>query len=73
MEQRTAGQGRPSALRMVDFLLNGIPAQQPAILTPRAPMSPQAVFLGTLLTAGWSDLDRLPLAFKSCVQGQVYR
>ncbi|EFJ47788.1 hypothetical protein VOLCADRAFT_32981, partial [Volvox carteri f. nagariensis] len=33
----------------------------------------EAVFLGALLTAGWLDLDRLPLAFKSTVQGQTYR
>ncbi|KXZ49816.1 hypothetical protein GPECTOR_19g267 [Gonium pectorale] len=33
----------------------------------------EAVFLGALLTAGWHDLDRLPLAFKSTVQGQTYR
>ncbi|GLC54623.1 hypothetical protein PLESTB_000888400 [Pleodorina starrii] len=33
----------------------------------------EAVFLGALLTAGWTELDRLPLAFKSTVQGQTYR
>ncbi|GIL84617.1 hypothetical protein Vretifemale_13299, partial [Volvox reticuliferus] len=33
----------------------------------------EAVFLGALMTAGWQDLDRLPLAFKSTVQGQTYR
>ncbi|GIL65168.1 hypothetical protein Vafri_18964, partial [Volvox africanus] len=36
-------------------------------------LSFQAVFLGALMTAGWQDLDRLPLAFKSTVQGQTYR
>ena len=59
---------------------------QPATSTPPASTStsgppdppppclpPQAVFLGALLTAGWADLDRLPLAFKSAVQGATYR
>ena len=33
----------------------------------------EAVFLGTLLTAGWEDLHRLPLGFKSTVNGETHR
>ncbi|PNH05301.1 Vasohibin-2 [Tetrabaena socialis] len=43
------------------------------VLGPSTSATMVAVFLGTLLTAGWADVDRLPLAFKSTVQGQTYR
>ena len=33
----------------------------------------EAVFLGTLLTAGWEGLHRIPLGFKSTVNGETYR
>lgn len=33
----------------------------------------EAVFLGTLLTAGWPEIARLPLGFKSSVQGHIHR
>ena len=33
----------------------------------------EAVFLALLLTAGWNDLDRIPVGFKTCVAGHVYR
>ncbi len=33
----------------------------------------EAVFLGGLLTAGWEDLQRLPLGFKSAVNGETYK
>ena len=33
----------------------------------------EAVFLGLLLTTGWTDLDRVPVGFKTCVAGHVYR
>ncbi len=33
----------------------------------------EAVFLGLLLTSGWTDLDRVPVGFKTCVAGHVYR
>lgn len=33
----------------------------------------EAVFLALLLTAGWNDLDRIPIGFKTCVAGHVYR
>ncbi|KAG1668633.1 hypothetical protein FOA52_002486 [Chlamydomonas sp. UWO 241] len=33
----------------------------------------EAVFLGGLLTAGWDGLQRLPLGFKSKVNGETYR
>ncbi|KAL3158407.1 Tubulinyl-Tyr carboxypeptidase 1, variant 2 [Trebouxia sp. C0009 RCD-2024] len=33
----------------------------------------EAVFLALLLTAGWKDLDRIPVGFKTCVAGHVYR
>ncbi len=33
----------------------------------------EAVFLGLLLTAGWTHLDRIPVGFKTCVAGHVYR
>ena len=33
----------------------------------------EAVFLGTLLTAGWEGLHRMPLGFKSTVNGETYR
>jgi len=33
----------------------------------------EAVFLGAFLTAGWEELDRYPVGFKSMVNGQTYR
>ncbi|MEW5314168.1 MAG: hypothetical protein WDW38_005684 [Sanguina aurantia] len=33
----------------------------------------EAVFLGLFLTAGWEDLERIPVGFKSAAGGQVYR
>eukprot|EP00955_Chlamydomonas_euryale_P115357 366343-Chlamydomonas_euryale.AAC.16 len=33
----------------------------------------EAVFLGGLLTAGWSGVQRMPLGFKSKVNGEDYR
>lgn len=33
----------------------------------------EAVFLGLYLTCGWEDLQRVPVGFKSRVDGQVYR
>ncbi|KAL0027723.1 hypothetical protein WJX77_000968 [Trebouxia sp. C0004] len=33
----------------------------------------EAVFLGLLLTSGWTDLDRVPVGYKTCVAGHVYR
>ena len=33
----------------------------------------EAVFLGTLLTAGWEGLHRMPLGFKSTANGETYR
>lgn len=33
----------------------------------------EAVFLALLLTAGWKDLDRIPVGFKTCIAGHVYR
>ena len=33
----------------------------------------EAVFLGLYLTAGMRDLDRIPVGFKTCVQGASYR
>ena len=33
----------------------------------------EAVFLALLLTSGWKDLDRVPVGFKTCVAGHVYR
>lgn len=33
----------------------------------------EAVFLALLLTCGWTELDRVPVGFKTCVGGRVYR
>ena len=33
----------------------------------------EAVFLGALLTAGWEGVHRMPLRFKSMVNGQTYK
>lgn len=33
----------------------------------------EAVFLGLYLTCGWEDLQRIPIGFKSKVDGQVFR